>query len=108
MVAGVIPLLLAVVPLLITVVPRRQRRLLESGRPALARVTRVRTRRSQHGTRWSVDYEWTLLSGAAARGRCDRSRRAFIAGSVVPILYDPDEPRRSAPYPFRFVRVEEP
>ena len=86
---------------------RRQRRLLEEGRPAIARVTSSRQRHGTHGhTHQHVEYEFTTLSGARRTGRFDAQRNVPVPGSTILVLYDPDEPKRQAPYPIRLYRVE--
>jgi hypothetical protein len=91
----------------IAIVLRRQRHLLENGRAALARVTGTKKVQHSHTGDWRIDYEWTLLSGARARGRYDTTKRPPDAGSALPILYDPDQPRHSVRYPLRLVRLKE-
>jgi len=80
----------------------RQRRLLERGRPALAVVTA--TRSSQHGQ--SIRYEFTALNGAR-RGGSFESRRKLQVGTRIVILYDPDNHRRAAKYPFTLWRTKQ-
>jgi hypothetical protein len=99
--------MLAIGPAVIATILRRQHELLENGRAALAQVTATKKVRHSHGGTSRVEYEWNLLSGARARSRYDTDRKAPAVGSVVPIVYDPDQPRRSALYPLRLVRVKE-
>jgi hypothetical protein len=81
----------------------RQSRLLREGRPAPAIVTR--TRRTDKTV--IVNYEFRLLSGATRKGRSSAGRKHIPAeGSIVCVLYDPDNPKRNALYPFQFVKLE--
>jgi hypothetical protein len=84
---------------------RRQRHLLEDGRPAPAVVTRLRRWRTQHGTQNVVYYEFTLPEGGVCKGRCNVEGKSMPKDSVICILYDPDNPRRSAPYPLCTVKL---
>ena len=84
----------------ITIPLRIQMRLLTEGRPAPGTVTGQR--RTRDGT--ILRYEFVLLNGATAKGR-GQSRRPPAVGSPVCVLYDPENPRRSAPYPFSLVRL---
>jgi hypothetical protein len=85
---------------------RRQLALLRDGRPAMATITKVKKRTSEEGMYWRVEYQWTLLSGATRTGRYNHNkRRAPEIGSVVPIVYDRDEPKRSRKYPLSLVAV---
>jgi hypothetical protein len=84
---------------------RRQRHLLEGGRPAPALVTRLRRWRTQHGTQNTVYYQFALPDGGVCKGRCNVESRSMPKDSVICILYDPDNPRRSAPYPLCTVKL---
>jgi hypothetical protein len=87
-------------------VVRRERQLLENGRPAAAIVTGHRKHRSSEGgTHRSITYEFRLLSGAPGKGRSSTSSKPPAIGSTICVVYDPDRPRRSQPYPFQFVRA---
>jgi hypothetical protein len=86
--------LLAMIPL------RRQRWLLAQGRPALGLVTRQT--KIQHRA-W-LYYEFLLLSGSVAKGRGAPTGGLPAVGSSICVIYDPDNPRRSAPYPFPLVK----
>jgi len=78
---------------------RTQRRLLALGRPAPARVTRHA--KDQHGT--SFDFEFGVLSGAKVKGKGGPRSKPPAIGATICIVYEPDNPRRSAPYPFSLV-----
>jgi hypothetical protein len=84
---------------------RRQRHLLEDGRPAPAVVTRMRKFRSQHGAHNVVYYQFALPEGGICKGRYNVEGRFMPKDSVICILYDPDNPRRSAPYPLCTVKL---
>ncbi len=100
-----VPPPLAIGALAIARAVRRQRRLLAGGRIAEARITGSRrVRRGEH-TGYRITYEFRTLSGALRTGSYERSRRPLETGGTVTIVYDPDEPRRSALYPLNFVRA---
>jgi len=82
----------------------RQRTLLMEGRAAPGVVTAVVTRKTQHGSQRSIRYTFPLMSGAIATGKSDATRKPPAVGSVLCVVYLPDEPRRSAPYPLPLVR----
>ena len=104
--AYVVPVGGFICTLLLVACIRRQLEILQNGTPAVATVTKVKKGTSDHGTSWRVEYQWTLLSGATRTGRYKHSkRRAPEIGSVIPILYDRDEPKRSRKYPLSLVAV---
>ncbi|MDE3164957.1 MAG: DUF3592 domain-containing protein [Acidobacteriota bacterium] len=81
----------------------RQWRLLSEGRPAPGVI--VKARRSDRQV--VLTYEFRLLSGAAQRGRSSTSGRKVPGeGAPVCVIYDPENPRRSALYPLSLVRIE--
>jgi len=85
---------------------RRQANLLSYGRPAGAVVTRVEKKRSDKGTYWRVEYEWTLLSGATRRGRYRHNRKQPpVVGSVIPSVYDRERPSRHHRYQLPLVTI---
>ena len=84
---------------------RRERRLLMEGRPAPAVVIKHVKHHSQHGTMVTTTYEFPLLNGAIATGKSGTSRKPLPIGSVICVVYDPDWPKRSKPYPMPLVRV---
>jgi hypothetical protein len=79
---------------------RKQMQLLTEGRPAPGTVTSHR--RTKDGT--IIRYEFQLLNGATAKGR-GQTRRPPAIGSQICVLYDPENPRRNAPYPLRLVKL---
>jgi hypothetical protein len=88
------------------VVLNDQRRLLMEGRAAPALVTAVVTHKTSHGgSHRQLKYTFPLLSGAIATGKSEAPRKPPGAGTVICIVYDPDRPARSRPYPFPLIRV---
>ena len=83
-----------------TIPLRIQMRLLTEGRPAPGTVTGHR--RTKDGT--IIRYEFVLLNGATAKGR-GQSRRPPAIGAPICVLYDPENPRRNAPYPLTLVKL---
>ena len=96
-------LLACVVPLLIVI--RRQAALLRDGRVTLARITKTHKRNLGDHSAWRVEYEWRALSGALRSGRHDITKNPPPVGAHIPIVYDRENPKRQAPYPFSLVRV---
>ena len=80
---------------------RNQMQLLTDGRPAPGIVTGHW--RTKDGT--ILRYEFLLLNGATAKGRGGQSRRPPAVGSPICVLYDPENPRRNAPYPLTLVKL---
>ena len=89
---------------LIAIALRRQRRLLEEGRAAPAVVTGFSSA-GQHGK--VIKYEFPLLSGARRQGKSGPSHRVPPIGTVMCVLYDPDRPQKSAPYPLQLVKINQ-
>ena len=86
---------------------RRQRRLLMEGRPAPAVVTNVAKHHSTHGaTHRVMTYEFPLLGGGVATGKAHAINKSTDVGATICIVYDPDVPKRSRPYPFSLVKVD--
>jgi hypothetical protein len=88
---------------------QRQRGMLERGRAAIGRVTTTRWRRRHNRrTTFYVYYEFTTYSGAVQKGRGSGTKQqAPAAGSEIVVLYDMDNPKRTAWYPLPMVRVRE-
>jgi hypothetical protein len=84
----------------VTIPLRIQMRLLTEGRPAPGTVTGQQ--RTKDGT--ILRYEFVLLNGATAKGR-GQTRRPPAIGSPICVLYDPENPRRNAPYPLTLVKL---
>jgi Protein of unknown function (DUF3592) len=88
---------------------RRQRTMLERGRAAIGRVTSTRRFRG-HNRRatFYVYYEFTTYSGAVSKGRGNANKQGEpVTGSEVVVLYDMDNPKRTALYPLQMVRVRQ-
>ncbi len=107
-----VPVLVAVAfaagSFLVTLPIRSQRFLLASGRASPGRVSaHGKPVRSSHGSNLGeyYFYEFPLLSGAKSRGKAGPSKSPPAVGSIIPVLYDPDNPRRNAPYPLSLVRL---
>jgi len=92
---------LVAVALVLIFVLRRQMQLLSDGRPAPARVTAHK--RGQHGH--SIVYEFPLLEGGIGKGRGGEGSKPPSVGATISIVYDRDNPSRSAIYPMSMVRV---
>lgn len=82
----------------------RQRRLLEWGRPATGRV--IAHEKSEHGK--MARYEFGVLSGAIKKGKTGPEKQPAPIGSLLWVVYDPEEPTRNAPYPFSLVALAGP
>jgi hypothetical protein len=87
--------------LLLLFMIRRQMQLLSDGRAAPGIVTGHR--RVKGGQ--VLKYEFPLLSGGIGKGRGGQSRRPPAVGSTIAVVYDRDNPKRNAPYPFDMVRI---
>jgi hypothetical protein len=88
---------------------QRQRSVLERGRAAIGRVTTTRNfhRQNRRATVY-VYFEFTTYSGALRKGRGNATKQGAPAvGSEVVILYDMDNPKRTALYPLQLVRVRQ-
>jgi len=86
--------------LIIFVMLRKQRRLLEDGRAAPGVINKVT--RTKNGK--TVRYDFLLPGGSKEKGSGLMKRGPAEIGALVTVIYDPDEPRRNAPYPFELVR----
>jgi hypothetical protein len=95
--AGILPAV-SLVPLIFL---RRQARLLTEGRPAPGRVTAIKNADKV----LVVHYEFRLLNGVVAKGKSNASK-APAGDATLCVLYDPENPRRNALYPFSLVRLE--
>ena len=85
---------------------KRQSNLLTYGRPALAVIRKVEKKKSDKGSYWRVQYEWTLLSGATRQGHyTTHGKNPPEVGATIPIVYDRDEPMRSGKYPLSLVTI---
>jgi hypothetical protein len=52
-----------------------------------------------------LKYEFSLAGGGVEKGSGGSTRKPPAIGSTICILYDRDNPRRNAPYPFDMTRV---
>ena len=103
-IAWMLPVTFSAVTLFLIWSLRRQKRLLEDGRAAPGVITKVR--RVKGGLR--VRYDFLLQGGMKEQGSGMARRGRPEVGELVTVIYDPDEPKRNAPYPFDMVRpVEE-
>lgn len=92
----------------VTLPIRSQSRLLTAGRVSAGRVTsHGKAMRSSHGANLGqpFTYEFPLLSGAVSKGKAGPSKNPPVIGSIILVLYDPENPRRNAPYPLSLVRL---
>jgi hypothetical protein len=83
---------------------RRQWMLLAEGRPAQAQVTVSKKVRHQHGSYYQVNYEFRTMSGAMRSGRYDSRKGPPASGTTIQVVYNPDRPEHSMPYPLALVR----
>jgi hypothetical protein len=84
---------------------RREYRLLEEGKPAPATVVAARWGGYSNGRRNNyVSYEFPLAGGGVRRGRSQTQGRPPAVGSLITIIYNPDNPRRNAKYPLCTVK----
>ena len=106
--ATVVPMACGIAALLIIQLVRRQWNLLAYGRAAMATVTKVTKKKTDHEMYWIVHYEWRTLSGATRAGKYTHRNKKNVpsAGAAVPIVYDRDNTSRSAKYPMAFVKVK--
>lgn len=99
---------LALFGFFVTLPIRKARRLLAEGRPAPGIVTKHgHIMHSSHGRVLGKKsyYEFPLLNGAIRKGETGPSKNPPAVGSVFCVLYDPDTPRKNAPYPLSLVRL---
>ena len=81
---------------------RRQMGLLREGRPAPGVVTRHSY--AGKGQR-AFHYDFAPLGGSVTSGKSPPTRRLAPVGATVCVIYDPENPRRNAPYPMEMVKV---
>ena len=99
-----IAMVLAAVGALCLVALNRQRRLLTEGRAAPAVVTGHKKHHTSHGGSYgTMTFEFALLSGSVRRGKSNTSSKPPAIGSVVCVVYDPDQPSRHGVFPFCLV-----
>ena len=90
---------------LIAMALRRQMELLSDGRAAPAVVTNISKVHHSHGSSTIIHYEFPLLSGSIAKGKSASARKGVDTGSVLCVVYDPNNTNRSSPYPLCLVKV---
>ncbi len=100
----VVPACLALAAVPIALHLSRQRRLLAEGRPVIARVRHSRKVQGKHNVH-RVHFEFRIMSGAMRHAHFDKQEKPPPAGSTLAILYDREEPRRTARYPMSLVRL---
>lgn len=87
----------------------REKKFLEQGRVAPALVTsHDQPQRSSHGQMQGqkYHYEFPLLSGAIKRGSSGPVKKPPGIGSLLPVLYDPENPCRNRPYPLTLITLQ--
>lgn len=103
LVVALVPAMFVGFAALFAVIITRQSRLLSEGRPAPGVVVKVR--RTDKAV--TLTYEFRVMSGATRKGRSSASGKNVPAvGSVVCVMYDPDNPRRNGLYPFSLVKLD--
>ena len=104
--ATVVPLVCGIGALVLIQLVRRQWNLLAYGRAAMATVTKVEKKKSDHGNYWLVHFEWTTLSGATRTGKYNHAKKEVPAiGAMIPIVYDRDNSFRHSRYPMGFMSL---
>jgi hypothetical protein len=104
-VAPLVAVVLALVSLVGWIPLRREWMLLMDGRGAEARVTGAKKFSSYHGqSTYRVNYEFHTLSGGVRTGNYASQQAPPAEGETIRIIYDPDNPARSEPYPLALVR----
>jgi hypothetical protein len=83
----------------------RRRRLLAHGQASAAVVTGWTMAAAGRRPRFRGYYEYPLPDGGARAGTYDAGGDQPVSGSAICILYDPENPRRSAPYPLSLVKL---
>jgi hypothetical protein len=100
-IAGVVSLAIAGLLMLLVL---REKKLLTYGRAAIAKAKRTKRIRHQHGTTNRVTFEFPMMSGAVRQATVDL-RKPMAEGSEFIVVYNPDNPRRVAKYPFSLVQL---
>jgi hypothetical protein len=87
---------------------RGQSRMLANGRQTMGVVVKHgKTMRSSHGSELGrkYEYEFLLLSGAPCKGSAGPVKNPPPIGGAIPVLYDPETPKKNAPYPLSLIRL---
>jgi hypothetical protein len=100
LVAGVLILVEGLFMRIITM----QRRLLAEGRPALAVVTKI-GRTADHGKK-VIHYSFKDLGGKLIDGKSGPQRNPPAVGSVLTVIYEPDNEKHNRIYPLALVKVK--
>lgn len=104
-VSVVVSSVLAALALLSGVAVRRQRSLLSEGRAACAVVTALKGHKGSHGeSHVQMTYEFPALAGRTVIGKAATGKDTQVGASIV-VVYHPEDPARSRPYPFSLVRL---
>ncbi len=98
-----VPALLLVVASFVAFVLARQRRLLAEGRPAPAVVTKI-SRSNEHGQK-SAHYVFMAMEGKLVDGRSSPKKNPPAVGSIVNVIYEPDQERHNRTYPLSLVKM---
>ncbi len=88
---------------------RQQKKLLEDGRTAPARVLRlekVAGRSQKQGMKYF--FEFPVLCGTLVQGSAGPVEKPPAAGSLITVLYDAETPGKNRPFPFSLVTTSEP
>jgi hypothetical protein len=95
-----LPALVAGVGMMLLLLVRRQAQVAAEGVPAAGMVTKCFAVKGG----WTVRYQFRMKDGAIAGGSGQATRRLDL-GTVVCVLYLPQNPKRNAMYPLTFYRV---
>jgi len=79
-----------------------QRKLLEDGRPAPGILTKFGGGQKKQ----IAYYEYVTLNGTVQAGRSQRGAGLPPVGGTLCVVYDPDNPKRSSPYPMAFFKLK--
>lgn len=79
-----------------------QRKLLEDGRAAPGILTRI----SGGPNKQIIHYEYITLNGTVNKGRCRVVNELPAVGGTFCVVYNPDNPRQSSPYPLVFCKLK--
>jgi hypothetical protein len=102
----VVSSVLAALALLCGVAVRKQRALLSEGRAACAVVTALKKHKGTHGeSHVQMTYEFPSRAGRTVIGKAATGKDTQVGTSIV-VVYDPENPARSRPYPFSLVRLD--
>jgi hypothetical protein len=81
-----------------------QRRLLAEGRPAPAIVTRITRSNQQHGKK-VAHYVFEDLGGKLIEGKSNPQKKPPMVGSVLNVIYEPDQENHNRIYPLPLVKT---